>query len=271
MTFLHQSPYLYFFAIFGLFVFIVVPLVAAMRVDHPPHAYNLSAWQLFDPTWSSKMIAADHRGYTSHVYLKTHFALQLIIAGTAGFMHSFCAWLVPFVAEEIGSQLNPLVLNRRKNNGFASLTREGVPYAFQPFRWIFYVDGIAHVKFSGGSYSNHGRFAYWASGQFVIGGVCGLIHALIPPLFPFVAEEVALELGGLIIKRRALRNSQEMFVNPANLSDLMFKKEWETRFEVATTKAASDGDIGNTADGSGELARSKLKVKLGAGQKAKFL
>ena len=136
---------------------------------------------------------------------------------------------------------------------------------------------LARRRFSGGSYGNHGRFACWASGQFVIGGLCGLVHALLPPLLPFVAEEVGLELGGLIVNRRKLRNKQEGFVNPADLSEFLTTK-WDRKFAAAAREAAANADVGvaDRADGGGsgggtELAAAKIRVKLGPNEAGKFL
>ena len=255
-------------SVVGFLLFVVV--ASLVQTAGSCHAYRFGSWLLLDRGWRLRMKKAKCSSYWSHLFQKAHFAMQLLIAGTAGFTHAFIASLVPFVAEEVGSQLFALVSARRKRGGAPDFSAEGTPYAYQPRRWVIYVDPIAHVNFSGGSYTNHGRFACWASGQFIIGGLCGLIHAIFPPMLPLVAEEVSLELGGLIVNRRKLRNKQEGFKNPDNLSDF-FTKDWESKFNAAAKLAAKDGSVGNSADGDGELARAKIKVKVGPKQEAKFL
>jgi hypothetical protein len=102
----------------------------------------------------------------------------------------------------------------------------------------------------------------------VLGGYTGIIHAFVPFLFPTLAEEVCLELGGLIIARRKLRNKSEGFKNPANLSDMLHGKEWKEKFDAAAKASEADGDIGA---GETEIARGRVKVVAGPNQKAKFL
>ena len=77
---------------------------------------------------------------------------------------------------------------------------------------------------------------------------------------------MGLELGGLIVNRRKLRNKDEKFVNPDNLGDFL-APEWKARFDAAVAAA----DVGSPADGGGELAAAKIKVKLAPGGKAEFL
>jgi len=81
---------------------------------------------------------------------------------------------------------------------------------------------------------------------------------------------VGLELGGLIVNRRKLRNKDEKFVNPDNLGDFL-APEWKARFDAADDAAVAAADVGSPADGGGELAAAKIKVKLAPGGKAEFL
>jgi hypothetical protein len=164
-------------------------LVAAARAPTPPHAYHFAAWLWWDPAWRQRLAAA-HLSYPRHLVCRAHLAGQLLVAGSVGFVHAFFAGLVPFVAEECGAQLFALVSARRLRGGRPDYVLEGRPYAYTPRRWIYAIDGKAHVAFSGGTWANHARFACWASGQFIVGAACGFVHALVPPLFPTVAEEV---------------------------------------------------------------------------------
>ena len=187
-------------------------------------AYSPQRWELHCD--SAEHLAASSGGsYSRHFVETVLFSFQLVIAGIAGFTHAFVACLVPFVAEEVGSEVcligqhlqavrraydNDKVDDAQEKKVLDETTdsaqRLGIPYAFSPQRWIWVVDGQAHVKFSGGSYTNHCRFACWASAQWFVGAAAGLIHAVFPSLLPTVHEGVALELGGLIINRRKLRN-----------------------------------------------------------------
>jgi hypothetical protein len=231
----------------------------------------------------------------------------MLVAAIAGFIHAFFASLCPFVAEEVGAELCVIAQHLKKSRDAyddnqddkAALKttdkipqEQGWPYAFSPHRWIVYVDGATHVKFSGGSWSNHSRFACWASGQFLVGAIAGYIHAFFPMFLPTVCEGVALELGGLIINRRKLRNlvaqekkaqtvdskeaaqpDQVALVNPENLADY-FSDEFQKRFKQAEAAAAMDNDVGSN-DQSGEksslLAQGRVKVQVGPGIEKQFL
>lgn len=116
----------------------------------------------------------------------------------------------------------------------------------------------------------HFECSLQASGQFLIGATAGLIHAFIPFLFPTLAEEVCLELGGLIISRRKLRNKSEGFKNPANLSDMLHGSDWKDKFEAAAKASEKDGDVGDGHGGT-EIARGRVKVVGGPNQRARFL
>ena len=43
--------------------------------------------------------------YPSHCARTLHMAAQCLIAGTAGYTHGFVAWLFPFLAEEVGTEV----------------------------------------------------------------------------------------------------------------------------------------------------------------------
>lgn len=203
--------------------------------------------------------------YVQHVSIVLWMTLQLVIATVAGFTHAFFAWCVPFAAEEIIQELATIV--ELKRSGGVSALKEARPYAFQPWRWVLFIDGLAHVKFSGGSYYNHGKFAAWASGQFTIGVVAGIAHAFIPCLVPGLMEDICAELGNLVKKRRMLRNKQKdnTFVNPENLSDY-FNKSYTEKF--AKAEEASKDEIGS---GDGVLERRQIPTQLQGGEKPKFL
>jgi len=261
--------------------------------------------------------------YMRHALDSVLLASQLMVAAIAGFTHAAFACMCPFVAEEVGAELCVIAQHLKKyrdayheddrddkaalatpvyHDGSARPSdkipqRQGWPYAFSPHRWIFYVDGSTHVKFSGGSYANHGRFACWASGQFLVGAIAGYIHAFFPMLFPTVCEGVAIELGGLIINRRKLRNlvAQEKasevgqeggasrpdevaLVNPDNLSDY-FSADFQKRFEKADAAAAKDQDVGeleaqgtaSNKEGLTLLSEGRVKVQVGPGMEKQFL
>ena len=287
------------------------------------YAYSPRSWELLHLTYMQDLERAG--GYYAHMLKTVHFATQLVIAGIVGFIHAFVASLVPFVAEEVGAEVCVLARHlqssrvscdgtstedrnalstpyyhdgtkRSANTSSTFLENQGTPYAFSPHRWIWVVDGKAHVKFSGGSYSNHGRFACWASGQWFVGAACGYVHAFFPMLLPNVHESVALELGGLIINRRKLRNliAQEKqaavqgkggaaksgvaadevaLVNPENLSDY-FSESFKRRFEEASLAAEKDHDVGDDsrkAENLTLLAQGKVKVQIEPGAAKKFL
>ena len=88
--------------------------------------------------------------------------MKLWAPNFCGFTHAAFAWFVPFVAEEVGTELAYYIEARRKGVACDDLPKSS--YALSPWRWIFYIDGLAHVKFSGGTYCNHARFAHWATG-----------------------------------------------------------------------------------------------------------
>lgn len=242
------------------------------------HAYSPARWTLFiGPASHLKAECKSYRDLTAGVglaamYLRhachsLHFAGQLAVAAAAGFTHAFIAWLVPFAAEEIGTELGPLVLEKRATGLWPEVRAS---YAYSPQKWKLWLDGLEHVRFSGGSYVNHGRFACWASGQFLVGAVCGVLHAFLPFLLPFVAEEVVVELGGLVRKRRMLRNAMPdgTFKNPDKLSDFL-GEGYEKKFEAAAAAAAANRDVG--AGGDTLLDRERIKVQLQAGQRPEFL
>jgi len=168
----------------------IAALVQCARAPNPAYAYNFKAWLVWDRGWRGRMSRAQ-LSYPGHVVNRLHLAGQLLVAGLVGYVHAAFAGLVPFVAEECGTQLHALVTARRARGGRADHAAEGTPYAYQPRKWIYAIDGKAHVSFSGGTWGNHARFACWASGQFLIGAWCGVVHAVFPPLFPTVAEEVS--------------------------------------------------------------------------------
>jgi hypothetical protein len=161
------------------------------------------------------------------------------------------------------------------------------------------------IRFSGGSYTNHCRFACWASGQWLVGAATGFIHAIFPKLFPDVHEGIALELGGLIINRRKLRNllAQEKIakakavegtekkevsgdnngatpadevalINPDSCSDYL-SEDYAKRFERAARAADRAKDIGDAdsrhRDDGSLLAQERIKVQIGPGKSKKFL
>lgn len=205
--------------------------------------------------------ACGESSWFTHATGTLAFALQCLVAATAGFCHAFFPSLLPFVAEEIGSELS-VHLQSLKEGG--QVARPSCFYAFAPSRWMLLINGIEHVEFSGGSYWSHCRFACWASGQFLIGAVCAVIHALIPWALPRVAEEITLELGLLIRNRRMLRNSEGGLVNPEKLSDYL-GSEYQKSFAFAREQSVCRGDIG-------DLDRGKaIRVKLKPGSAAQFL
>lgn len=236
-----------------------------------PIAYSPQQWS---PLWLSYTQTMQHlkeeageaswAGYWWHMGLSLWFAFQLLIAGCAGYTHAFIAWLFPFVAEEVGVELAPLIDAKRAAGGKWPVAERA--YAYQPRRWTYYIDGWNHVTFSGGSYVNHGRFACWASGQYLVGFVAGVVHAIFPALLPHVAEEIGHELGTLIRRRRMLRNQQKdnTFVNPDKLSDY-YSKDYKAKFKEAEA-ASTVGRGGETL-----LDKKAIPVQLLAGEKAKFL
>ena len=87
---------------------------------------------------------------------------KLLVPTICGFTHAYFAWLVPFVAEEVGTELAFMIEELREGTPYEEL--KGFSYALTPWKWIFVIDGLEHVRFSGGSYCNHGCFAVWATG-----------------------------------------------------------------------------------------------------------
>lgn len=282
-----------------------------------PLAYDPTAW-----TWSTDSTAhlkSSGYPYFGHLLHTWVLALQLLVAAVAGFIHAGFACLCPFIAEEVGAEVCVIASHLQKSRDAfdddehdrKSLDtpcyhdgtqrprdmvpqRQGWPYAFSPHRWILYVDGQKHVRFSGGSYSNHAKFACWASAQFLVGALAGFVHGILPGVLPTLCEDVAIELGGLIIKRRKLRNlvarekkdsgsssskenikqnsHQEVtLVNPDNLSDY-FTDEFEQRFDEAHAAAKKDGDVGQCSNNAlSLLAQGRVKVQLGPGMGKTFL
>merc|ERR1711865_292459 len=263
-------------------------------------------WTFYCKEGGQDHLARSSKGgtYLRHCSDSLQFASQMMVAAILGFTHAFFASLFPFVAEEVGAELCVLAQHLKASRDAhddkaapKSIDEQGWPYAFSPHRWIFYVDGSTHVKFSGGSYANHGRFACWASGQFLVGAIAGYIHAFFPMLFPTVCEGVAIELGGLIINRRKLRNlvAQEKateggqeggasrpdevaLVNPDNLSDY-FSADFQKQFEKADAVAAKDQDVGeleaqgtaSNKEGLTLLSEGRVKVQVGPGMEKQFL
>eukprot|EP00440_Ansanella_granifera_P011028 gb/GFBE01011961.1/.p1 GENE.gb/GFBE01011961.1/~~gb/GFBE01011961.1/.p1 ORF type:complete len:232 (+),score=46.88 gb/GFBE01011961.1/:1-696(+) len=222
--------------------------------------------------WTWQVPAKDHltqeqASYVEHAGHTLRFAFMAFIAGTAGFMHAFFAWCTPFVAEEVGVELCTYIEEKRaQEKGWPQFM--GQFYALSPKRWLWYIDGIEHVRFSGGSYANHGKFACWASGQFYMAAACGVVHAFLPGLLPTVAEDIVFELGSLIKNRRKLRNVQKdnTFVNPASLSDY-FNKEYEKKFAEAATE-----NIDNLGrEGDSPLDKNAIANQIAPGEKPKFL
>lgn len=238
-----------------------------------PLAYNPRRWSpLFfsDDEMTKHLVAevgeASWAGYLRHAWITLWFGGQLLVAGLAGFTHAFLAWLLPFVAEEVGTEVAPLIEAKRAAGGRWPTGEQA--YAYTPCRWVWCIDGLRHVRFSGGSYLNHGRFACWASAQYLLGALAALLHAMIPALLPYVAEEIAHELGTLIRRRRMLRNQQKdnTFVNPDKLSDY-YSQEYTTKFTAAE---AVSTDVGRP-DGEAILDRTAIAAQLIAGEKPKFL
>jgi len=117
---------------------IIAGLLSATLSPNPPHAYRFFDWEWVDHDWRNSLVVAATtttatRGvpggnggssssssssywscYWRRAFERCHFACQLLIAGTAGFVHAFFASLVPFVAEEVGAELFALVTARRK-------------------------------------------------------------------------------------------------------------------------------------------------------------
>jgi len=278
-------------------------------------AYNPMLW-----TWKCDYtlhLLSSGSSYTLHLFHTWVLASQLLVAAVAGFVHAGFACLCPFIAEEVGAEVcviathlqlsrdafddddddqtilgTPCYHDGTKRSRDMVPQRQGWPYAFSPHRWILYVDGSRHVRFSGGSYWNHARFACWASAQFLVGAFGGYIHGLCPMVLPTLCEDIAIELGGLIIKRRKLRNlvAREKLekkdsgveslsgaaevvtlVNPDNLSDY-FSDEFEQRFDEAHAAAERDGDIGEPSNKAlSMLAQGRVKVQLGPGMEKSFL
>jgi hypothetical protein len=93
---------------------------------------------------------------------KIIFMMKLLVPSICGFSHAFFSWTVPFVAEEVGIELAQLIGELRSGTKYEEV--KGFTYALEPWKWILYIDGLEHVRFSGGSYCNHGCFAVWATG-----------------------------------------------------------------------------------------------------------
>ena len=119
--------------------------------DKGPIAYRIKDWKFTDANARSRSIKE-----------KLIFLLMLLVPSICGFMHAFFSWLVPFVAEEVGTELAHMIDELRKGTPYENLHTHR--YALSPLKWIYYIDGLEHVRFSGGSYCNHGCFAVWATG-----------------------------------------------------------------------------------------------------------
>jgi hypothetical protein len=182
-----------------------------------------------------------------------------------GYLHAFFASLTPFAAEEIGVEVSIVVEEYRKSKQWPQIKNA---YAFRLSEWLWYINGTEHVKFSGGSYVNHGRFACWASGQFLVGGAASILHAFFPCFLPHVGEEQAFELGSLIRNRRLLRNASKdhSFVNPDNLND-WHSDEFKAKFKAAEKRVSPKGKRANVVD----FDEKRIPVQLVAGQDAKLL
>merc|ERR1711968_153612 len=122
-----------------------------------PRAFAFREWVWFQK-WDSESCS-----WYSHATETITFAAILFVAAAAGFCHAFFPFALPFVAEEIGSELSVFIQSKERPARF---------YAFAPEKWIIFIDGQEHVAFSGGSYTNHCRFAVWASSQFLIAALC---------------------------------------------------------------------------------------------------
>ena len=116
-----------------------------------PKAYRFSEWKIIDYDYHQKTLRE-----------KVRFSLLLLVPTICGFTHAAFSWLLPFVAEEVGTELAYYIEARRKGVAYEKLPETS--YALSPWRWIWFVDGIEHVKFSGGSYCSHAGFAHWATG-----------------------------------------------------------------------------------------------------------
>uniref|UniRef100_A0A6U4KVQ2 Uncharacterized protein n=1 Tax=Phaeomonas parva TaxID=124430 RepID=A0A6U4KVQ2_9STRA len=240
-----------------------------MASSPPPRAfaYAPGEWQLFcDP---AQLLRREDASYLRHVYQTLRFSLMQFVGGSAGFTHGFVAWLVPFAAEEISVELCAVVEEKREK-GYWPAGKENKHCAFSPGRWVWFLNGWEHVKFSGGSYLNHGRFACWASGQFMVGAAASFVHAFLPFLLPAVGEEIMLQLGRLVRNRRMLRNADpdNTFVNPDNLNDYL-GDAYEKRFAKAADVARERKEIGTGKEGF--LEESRIAVQLEPGAKPQFI
>mmetsp|Transcript_2295 Transcript_2295/g.4169 ORF Transcript_2295/g.4169 Transcript_2295/m.4169 type:complete len:232 (-) Transcript_2295:60-755(-) len=228
-------------------------------------AYSPGNWTWF--TDGKEHLKKENCSYLVHAYHTLRFSLMAFVAGSAGFAHAFVAWATPFVAEEVGVELCTYIEEKRaQEKGWPEFM--GSFYALSPSRWLWYIDGLEHVKFSGGSYKNHGKFACWASGQFYVAALCGIAHAILPFILPFVSEDIVFELGTLIKNRRKLRNVQKdnTFKNPENLSDY-FNKEYEQKFaEAANENIENIGRVGDSPLDKGAIANQIMP-----GEKPRFL
>jgi len=85
----------------------------------------------------------------------------------------------------------------------------------------------------------------------------------VPCLLPTLSEDIAFELGTLIINRRNLRNEKPdmTFVNPDNNNDY-HKKDKKDEFEIVNKKLP----MGRKRSDEG-----KVKVQVAPDQEAKYL
>ena len=67
---------------------------------------------------------------------------------------------------------------------------------------IIFIDPITHCKENGGTYWNHLSFAFKKSALMLFASFAGFIHAIFPFLLPFVAEQIIMENGVALAKRR---------------------------------------------------------------------
>ena len=139
-------------ALIGLNYACILGLILQYREqDKGPIAYRPHEWTIISTDFHSKSLLE-----------KIRFSTTLFVPTFCGFTHAAFSWLLPFVAEEVGCELAHYIEQRR--NGVAFEDLPSTSYALSPWNWILYVDGIEHVKFSGGSYCSHAGFAHWATG-----------------------------------------------------------------------------------------------------------
>ena len=109
-------------------------------------AYSPKNWQLTCLDCAVHLKASG--GYARHFVETVLFSLQLVVAGVVGYTHAFLPSMVPFVAEEVGAELCtiPEHLQSARRSAKKKATSVGRPYAFSFRRWIWKIDGKAHVR-----------------------------------------------------------------------------------------------------------------------------